>query len=80
MLVGLAILLVVVLVVQHRVGRSAGKERPVARHDALVLPPHLAESLRTSPSFVRPSGKASAGSPPPAAPSSHPLPPRDSHQ
>ena len=72
MLVGLAMLLVLVLMVQHRVRRSGGKERPVARHDALVLPPHLAESLRTSPSFVRPSGKASTGSPPPSAPSGRP--------
>jgi hypothetical protein len=76
MLVGLAILLVLVLVVQHRSRRGAGKERPVAKHDVLVLPPHLAEALRMPPTFVRPSGRTPSGAPPASAPSEPPAPPR----
>jgi hypothetical protein len=75
MLVWLAILLVFVLVLQHRARIRAARERPVARHDALVLPPHLADTLRMPPTFVRPNGQAAvpASAPPPSA---LPSPPR----
>jgi hypothetical protein len=65
-----------VLVVQHLSRRGTGKERPVAQHQALVLPPHLAEGLRTPPTFVRPNVRAPTGPPPASAPSGPPAPPR----
>jgi hypothetical protein len=75
MLVGLIVLLAVALVLQHRSRSRAAREHPVAQQGVLVLPPHLAESLRMPPSLVRPSGKASTDTPA-SAPFGPPSPPR----
>jgi hypothetical protein len=76
MLVALVVLFLLVLVVQHRSKRGAGKERPVTQHDVLVLPPHLAEALRMPPTLIRPNVRAPSGSAPASGPSGPPSPPR----
>jgi hypothetical protein len=76
MLVALAVLLAVALVLQYRSRSRAARDHPVVQQGVLVLPPHLAESLRMPPSLVRPSGKASTDTQPASAPFGPPSPPQ----